>query len=67
MGVPKHKIAKTKSRMRKSNAYYTLEAPSLSVCPNCSSKKLPHRVCPVCGFYKNRQIITKVVKEKGKE
>ena len=63
MPVPKHKTAKTKSRLRKSNGYYTMEAPAVSVCPNCGAKKLPHRVCDSCGFYKGKQIITKVVKE----
>ncbi len=63
MGVPKHKTAKCKSRMRKSIGYYNLKAPQLSDCPNCGAKKLPHRVCESCGFYKGRQIITKVVKE----
>jgi large subunit ribosomal protein L32 len=30
---------------------------SLSVCPNCHEKKLPHRVCPHCGQYKGREIV----------
>jgi large subunit ribosomal protein L32 len=63
MPVPKHKTAKTKSRMRKATGYYKMDTPILSVCPNCNSKKLPHRVCDTCGFYKGKQIITKVVKE----
>ncbi len=25
-------------------------------CSNCGSPKLPHRVCPECGFYKGRQV-----------
>jgi large subunit ribosomal protein L32 len=49
--------------MRKSIGYYNLKAPQMSTCPNCGAKKLPHRVCDSCGFYKGRQIITKVVKE----
>jgi large subunit ribosomal protein L32 len=63
MAVPKHKTAKCKSRMRKANGYYKASSPAISVCPNCGAKKLPHRVCDSCGFYKGRQIITKVVKE----
>ena len=30
----------------------------LSVCPNCHEMKLPHRVCPHCGQYKGREIVT---------
>jgi large subunit ribosomal protein L32 len=33
-------------------------APQLSVCPQCAAPAVPHRVCPSCGFYKGRQIIT---------
>ena len=25
--------------------------------PQCGEVKLPHRVCPNCGFYKNREVI----------
>ncbi|RLD96412.1 MAG: 50S ribosomal protein L32, partial [Aquificota bacterium] len=28
-----------------------------SICPNCQEPKLPHRVCPHCGFYKDRQVL----------
>ncbi|MDU1880757.1 MAG: 50S ribosomal protein L32 [Eggerthella sp.] len=27
------------------------------MCPQCGEVKLPHRVCPNCGFYKNREVI----------
>jgi len=64
MPVPKHKVAKCKVRIRRSNSYYKVDVPSLSICPNCGARKLPHRVCPVCGFYKGKQIVTKAIKEK---
>lgn len=63
MPVPKHKTAKTKSRMRKANGYYKMDTPAMSTCPNCNAMKVPHRVCDTCGFYNGKQIITKVVKE----
>lgn len=34
-----------------------MTAVSLSDCPNCHEKKLPHRICPHCGHYKGREII----------
>lgn len=33
--------------------------PSLSVCPRCNQKKLPHKVCESCGHYKGESIIEK--------
>ena len=63
MPVPKHKTAKCKSRMRKSNGYYNMKTPAVSICPQCGAVKAPHRVCNICGFYKNKQIISTAVKE----
>lgn len=35
-------------------------------CPKCHSPKLPHRVCPNCGMYKDRLVVApKEEKEKG--
>jgi large subunit ribosomal protein L32 len=30
----------------------------MSVCSQCAAPSLPHRVCPSCGFYKGRQVLT---------
>lgn len=30
---------------------------SLSLCPQCKTPKMPHRVCPNCGYYKGREVI----------
>ncbi len=54
MAVPKKKTSKAKSRSRRASNW-TLEAPARSVCPQCGSTKVPHTVCPTCGWYKNRQ------------
>ena len=57
MGVPKRKPSKSRQRMRR--AYNsTLKLPQLSLCPQCGEPCVPHRVCPACGFYKGRQVIT---------
>jgi large subunit ribosomal protein L32 len=63
MPVPKHKTAKTKTRMRRSIGYYNLKTPGLSLCPQCGSRKLPHRVCPECGYYKGKQIVSRTIHE----
>ncbi|MGP8150421.1 MAG: 50S ribosomal protein L32 [Acidimicrobiales bacterium] len=56
MAVPKKKTSKSKSRSRRASAW-TLEAPSRSLCPQCNRVKLPHVVCPHCGWYKGRQAV----------
>lgn len=56
MAVPKKKTSKAKSRSRRASAW-TLKAPARSVCPRCSGTKLPHVVCPTCGWYGGRQAI----------
>ena len=54
MANPKRKHSH--SRTTKRRAHQALEVPSLSLCPNCGNPKLPHRACPDCGYYKERQV-----------
>ncbi len=56
MAVPKKKTSKARTRRRRA-ANMKLELPKLAICPNCGIKKLPHRVCLKCGFYKGRVVI----------
>ena len=35
-----------------------LKLPQLGACPQCAAPYIPHRVCPACGYYKGRQIVT---------
>ncbi|HBU59478.1 MAG TPA: 50S ribosomal protein L32 [Verrucomicrobiales bacterium] len=57
MPVPKRKTSRSRRRKRiASNSVLTL--PKLQECEQCGDPALPHRVCPSCGFYKGRQIIT---------
>ena len=56
MAVPKKKTSKSKSRSRRASNW-VLNVPARSVCPQCTTAKLPHVVCPKCGWYKGRQAI----------
>jgi large subunit ribosomal protein L32 len=57
MGVPKRKPSRSRQRMRR--AYNSvIKLPQLGVCPQCAAPCRPHRVCPSCGFYKGRQVLT---------
>ncbi len=55
MAVPKKKVSK--QRKRKRRTHYKASAPATVSCPRCGDPKLPHRVCPTCGTYKNEQVI----------
>lgn len=56
MAVPKQK--QSHSRTNKRRAHHKGDAPSLNVCPHCHSPRRPHRVCPVCGYYRGREVVS---------
>ena len=56
MAVPKKKTSKAKSRSRRASAW-RVDAPARSECPQCHQAKLPHTVCPNCGWYGGRQAV----------
>jgi len=55
MPVPKQKMAKSRSRQRR--AHDALTAPATSNCSKCGEAKIPHRVCPHCGYYRGRKVL----------
>jgi large subunit ribosomal protein L32 len=59
MAVPKQRKSRANSRMGRS--HWKLNTKQLTECPECHEAKLPHRICPSCGYYKGRQV--KEVKE----
>jgi large subunit ribosomal protein L32 len=55
MAVPKQK--QSHSRTSKRRATHRIEAPTYNACPHCHSPRLPHRVCPNCGYYAGREVV----------
>lgn len=55
MANPKHRTSKSKRDMRRS--HWKLSIPAFAECPQCHQPKLPHRACPNCGYYKDREVI----------
>ncbi|MFZ0428180.1 MAG: 50S ribosomal protein L32 [Acidobacteriota bacterium] len=55
MANPKRRHSRSRRGKRRSHDFLT--APSLSICSNCGSQVMPHRVCPNCGHYKGRQVV----------
>ena len=56
MAVPKQKQSHARTAQRR--AQHKVEPPSYNACPHCHSPRLPHRVCPVCGYYRGREVIS---------
>ena len=55
MPVPKRKTSRTRRDTRR--ATHSISGPAQSVCPQCHQPKLPHRVCPECGYYNGKEVI----------
>ncbi len=56
MAVPKRKSSKSKIRTRKSA--HKAKVRLVKPCPQCGSPQQSHRVCPSCGYYRGRQVLT---------
>jgi len=62
MAHPKRRHSNTRTRLRRSHD--ALATKSLSKCSHCGTEIVPHRVCPICGYYRSKQVLTIKVKEK---
>lgn len=54
--LPKKK--RSKGRQGKHSAHFGMKDPSRSECSQCHSVKIPHRMCPTCGYYNDREVVT---------
>ena len=54
MAVPKRKMSRSNTRARRSQ--WKTTATTLTTCPQCKSKTMPHIACPTCGNYKGRTV-----------
>lgn len=62
MAVPKKRLTKRRTNnRRKSPGHQQVTIIQLAKCSNCGSGVMPHSVCPTCGFYKGKKILTKFV------
>jgi len=70
MAVPKKKVSKTRKHRRHAKwAFMKLRKIknylAIVKCENCNQDKIAHRICPHCGYYKWKQVIS--IKTKSKE
>ncbi len=57
MAVPRSKTSHARTK-RRQTINMKLKAPTLVACSNCGNLAMSHHVCPKCGFYRGRQVIT---------
>ena len=62
MPLPKRRHSRERGRKRRTG--WKLTAPTVLECAHCHEPKLPHRVCPHCGYYAGKEV---VFIEKSKE
>lgn len=55
MAVPKKRVSK--QRKRKRRTHYKAAGRNLRACERCGDPKVPHRVCPACGYYRNEAVV----------
>ena len=56
MPLPKRKTSHAQTTRRRA-ANFKLAVPNVATCPRCHAPRLPHHVCPSCGFYGNRMVV----------
>ncbi len=56
MAHPKRKHSK--SRRDKRRTHDKISSMQMQPCSHCGLPKFPHRVCPHCGYYKGRAVLT---------
>ena len=61
MAVPKKKQSHSRTATRR--AQHKISVPAVTACPRCHNPRRPHRVCPVCGTYAGREVLSQVVDE----
>lgn len=59
MPNPKRRFS-TARRDKRRSANFKLEPPTFVKCnnPACDAMHMPHHVCPTCGTYNGRQVLT---------
>lgn len=57
MAVPARRVSKARRDKRRNNLW-KMSAPELERCANCNELKRRNRLCPACGYYKGRQVVT---------
>ena len=65
MAVPFRRTSKTSKRMRRT--HFKLSVTGLVTCANCGALVQSHKVCPKCGHYDGKEVVSVAKKEDKKE
>jgi len=57
MAVPKRKTSQAR-RDKRRTAKCRMTIPTTMECPQCHAQKRPHAVCPECGYYNGKEVMT---------
>ena len=57
MASPQNRVSKMRKRQRVASLEKAIVA-SVQKCPVCGGMKQTHRVCPSCGTYKGRKVLS---------
>jgi len=52
-----HRLVLSRAAVLREEKKHKAEAMPTQACPRCSSPKLPHRVCPTCGYYRGKKMV----------
>jgi large subunit ribosomal protein L32 len=55
--MPNPKRRHSRARRDRRRTHDALDVMGASICQNCGAHKMPHRVCPSCGFYRGRLVV----------
>lgn len=55
MAVPRNRLSNARKNSKR--AHHAKKPKNASLCKNCGTAKMPHVICPSCGFYSGRQVI----------
>lgn len=64
--VPQPKRKHSSGRRDRRRAHDALTAMNLVACSNCGEMRPAHTVCPNCGHYQGREVVTIEKEEKSK-
>ncbi|MEZ6064018.1 MAG: 50S ribosomal protein L32 [Planctomycetaceae bacterium] len=56
MAVPKRRTSKSRKRMRRS--HHAVKPIQLAKCSQCGTSVPTHVVCPTCGYYQGRTVVS---------